>query len=80
MCLMEHFELDLHGKRLYEAEQEVMHFIDHAYFKGEPSCRIIHGMGVIASELPKWLKSYPYVKSFEIDPGNSGATIVRFDL
>lgn len=73
-------ELDLHGMRMHEAEQAVMKFIDLAYFKGEPSCTIIHGLGVIASQLPKWIMSYPYVKNYEPDPANSGATIVRFNL
>lgn len=73
-------EIDLHGFKLHEAEEEVIRFVDHVYFEGEASCKIIHGLGVIASELPKWLKNYPYVKSFEPDPMNSGATIVWMEI
>lgn len=72
-------EIDLHGMKYHEAEAEVLRFVDHAYFQGELSCRIVHGFGVIAESLPKWLKSYPFVTGFERDPGNPGATIVRLE-
>lgn len=65
--------------KLHEAEEETLRFIDRAYFRGELSCRIVHGFGVIAENLPKWLKSYPFVAGFERDPGNPGATVVRLE-
>ncbi|MDO8461410.1 MAG: Smr/MutS family protein [Deltaproteobacteria bacterium] len=73
-------ELDLHGLRLEEAEAEVMRFVDQLYYHGETSGQIIHGFGVIAEKLPQWLKSYPYVKSFERTPFNPGVTHVFLDV
>lgn len=72
-------ELDVHGMKLHEAESEVLRFIDNAYFRGELSCKIVHGFGVISENLPKWIKTYPYVVGFERDPGNAGATIVKLE-
>ncbi len=73
-------EIDLHGMRLEDAETEVMRFVDQLYYRGETSGRIIHGMGIIAEKLPEWLKSYPYVKSFEHAPFNRGVTLVFLAL
>lgn len=72
-------ELDLHGMKLHEAESAVIKFIDRLYFEGELSCKIIHGLGVIAAHLPGWLRSYPYVQSFERDSFNSGSTLVKIE-
>ncbi len=69
-------EIDLHGLRLEEAEAAVMTFIDRLYYHGETSGRIIHGMGVISGKLPQWLRSYPYVASFEHALANPGVTLV----
>ncbi len=73
-------EIDLHGLRLEEAETQVMRFVDRLYFQGETDARIIHGMGVIAEKLPQWLKSYPYVKSFERLSYNPGVTLVILEV
>ncbi|PIR17824.1 MAG: hypothetical protein COV46_02540 [Deltaproteobacteria bacterium CG11_big_fil_rev_8_21_14_0_20_49_13] len=72
-------EIDLHGYRLHEAEEATTKFVDNAYFRNELSVRIIHGFGVIAESLPKWLEAYPFVVGFERDPGNPGATIVKLE-
>lgn len=69
-------EIDLHGLRLEEAENEVLRFVDQLYYQGETSGLIIHGLGIISEKLPQWLKSYPFVKSFERSPLNPGATRV----
>lgn len=68
--------LDLHGYRVHEAEPAVMQFIDRLYAAGEVCGRIIHGHGVIAGELSRWLHSYPFVVRIERDPTNSGVTVV----
>ena len=73
-------EIDLHGMSLEEAEAEVMKFVDQLYFRGETTGRIIHGFGVIEETLPKWLRSYPHVKSFEPVWSNPGATLVYLNL
>lgn len=73
-------EIDLHGFRLNEAENAVMKFLDQLYYHSEGSGRIIHGFGVIADQLPQWLKSYPYVKKFERAPFNLGVTLVFMDI
>ncbi|MDP2599229.1 MAG: Smr/MutS family protein [Deltaproteobacteria bacterium] len=69
-------EIDLHGMNLEEAEAEVMRFVDQLHYRGEATGRIIHGFGVIAENLPKWLQNYPHVKSFEQVWSNPGATWV----
>ena len=73
-------EIDLHGMNLEEAESAVMKFVDQLYYRGEGCGRIIHGFGVIEQKLPEWLRSYPYVKSFEPVLLNPGATIVFLAL
>ncbi len=69
-------ELDLHGFRLHEAEDEVLKFIDRLHYQGETMGEIIHGLGVIAEKLPEWLRSYPHVRHFNTRPFNRGVTVV----
>ncbi len=68
--------IDLHGVRLHEAEELILKFVDGLYAAGEPCGRIIHGHGVIAGELEKFLRRYPYIARIERDPANSAATVV----
>lgn len=73
-------EIDLHNFNFEEAKAAVLKFVDTLYYKNAGSGRIIHGHGVIAENLPNWLREYPYVQHFELDPFNSGATIVQLDF
>jgi dsDNA-specific endonuclease/ATPase MutS2 len=73
-------EIDLHGMRLEEAESEVLKFIDRLYYHGETSGRIIHGIGIISTKLPEWLRNYPYVRDFQCPPFNRGVTVVFLDV
>ena len=72
-------EIDLHGHNFEEAKAAVLKFIDTLYYNGEAQGRIIHGHGIIADNLAKWLKEYPHVLSTELDFFNRGSTIVRLD-
>lgn len=73
-------EIDLHGCRLEDAQQEVMRFVDQLYYNGETEGRIVHGLGAIAERLGTWLDEYPYVKGYERSPLNAGVTIVRLEV
>jgi len=69
-------EIDLHGYRFEAAEAAVLKFVDQLHYSGETVGRIIHGYGILADTLPKWLASYPHCHKWERELGNSGATIV----
>lgn len=73
--------LDLRGKRLDEAESELIRFLDHALLSGLTYLEIIHGKGTGALQKMVWdeLRKFKGIKSFRFDHfdrGGTGATIV----
>jgi DNA mismatch repair protein MutS2 len=73
-------ELDLHGLRVTEAMALVDDTIDHAILQDAERLAIVHGIGSgrIKEALHRHLKTLTAVKSFKVDPLNSGVTIVYF--
>ena len=78
------FKIDLRGKRVDEAIEEVQLFLDQSYVSGMKFIHIIHGKGTgaLQSSIRDELKTIKYIDSFEYaDPNNggTGVTIVEFD-
>ncbi|MEO1941424.1 MAG: Smr/MutS family protein [Campylobacterales bacterium] len=74
--------LDLHGKRLEEALEEVEQFLNRAVLAGLEEVIIKHGVGggVLARGVRELLERHPLVKGFEDAPpqlGGLGAKIVK---
>ena len=77
------YELDLRGKRVEEALNDVDKFIDEAVLAGTSSARIIHGKGTgaLREAIKTMLIMDARVKSSRLgDPGEGGdgVTIVKF--
>ena len=69
--------LDLHGRTVHEAAEEVQAFLNGAILDGEETIRIIHGRsgGRLKNAVHAQLRATP-VQSFRLDPRNPGVTIV----
>lgn len=75
-------QIDLRGKRVDEALQEVIHFIDDASHFGYSPVRILHGTGTgaLKEAITQLLASSPQVASFRdelADLGGAGITVVE---
>jgi DNA mismatch repair protein MutS2 len=75
-------EINLIGRTVDEATDEVEKFLDRAYLAGLPRIRIVHGtgMGVLRRALRGMLERHPHVASIS-EPGQAeggaGATVVE---
>ena len=75
-------EINLIGKTVDEATDEVEKFLDRAYLAGLPRVRIVHGtgMGILRRALRSMLERHPHVAGIS-EPGQSeggaGATVVE---
>jgi DNA mismatch repair protein MutS2 len=75
-------EINLIGKTVDEATDEVEKFLDRAYLAGLPRIRIVHGtgMGILRRALRSMLERHPHVAGIS-EPGQSeggaGATVVE---
>ena len=69
--------LDLHGRTVLEAIQELQAFLNAALLDGVAEVRIIHGQsgGRIKAAVHAQLSGMP-VRSFRLDPRNAGVTLV----
>lgn len=75
-------ELDLRGQTVDEGLDEIDRRLDAAFLAGMPFIRVIHGKGTgrLRRAIRKWLKSNPYVQTFETgseSEGGEGVTIIR---
>jgi DNA mismatch repair protein MutS2 len=75
-------EINLIGKTVADATEELESFLDRASMADLPSVRVIHGVGTgrLRTGLHAFLKASPYVASFEEAPQNQGgvgATLVK---
>lgn len=72
--------LDLHGKTVDEAIDALDGFLNQMLLDGQAFVRIIHGRsgGRIKVAVQKRLREMPSVRSYRLDPGNPGVTIVSF--
>ncbi len=72
-------EINLIGRTVDEATQELDQYLDQAFLAGLPQVRIVHGtgMGILRRALREFLKSHPHIARIE-EPtqmeGGAGAT------
>jgi DNA mismatch repair protein MutS2 len=78
-------EINVIGRTVDEATQEVEKFVDRAFLAGLPRVRVVHGsgMGVLRKALRQFLQKHPHVESIAEPPqneGGAGATMVELRL
>jgi DNA mismatch repair protein MutS2 len=75
-------EINLIGRTVDEATDELEKYLDRAFLAGLPGVRIIHGhgAGILRRGVREFLKSHPHVATIAEAPqneGGQGATIVE---
>ena len=75
-------EINVIGRTVDEATQEVEKFVDRAFLAGLPRIRVVHGsgMGILRKALRQYLQKHPHVTSVTEPPqneGGGGATVVE---
>ena len=75
-------EINLIGRTVAEATDELEKYLDHAFLAGLPRVRIIHGhgAGILRRGVREFLKGHPHVAHFEEaqqNEGGQGATVVE---
>jgi DNA mismatch repair protein MutS2 len=75
-------EINLIGRTVDEATDELEKYLDHAFLAGLPRVRVIHGhgAGILRRGVREFLKSHPHVAGIEEAPqneGGQGATLVE---
>jgi DNA mismatch repair protein MutS2 len=75
-------EINLIGRTVDEATEELEKYLDRAFLAGLPRIRVIHGhgAGVLRRGVREFLKSHPHVATFAEAPqneGGQGATLVE---
>lgn len=75
-------EIDLRGRTVDEALEEMDRHLDAAYYGGVPFLRVIHGKGTgkLRDEIRRALKGNRYVRSFEAglaSEGGDGVTVIK---
>ena len=75
-------EINLIGRTVDEATQELEKYLDRAFLAGLPRVRIIHGhgAGILRRGVREFLKSHPHVATLAEAPqneGGQGATLVE---
>jgi len=75
-------EINLIGRHVDEATEELEKYLDRAFLAGLPRVRVIHGhgAGILRRALREFLKSHPHVATFAEAPqneGGQGATLVE---
>lgn len=78
-------EIDLRGKRVDEALQEVADFIDEAVVVNATELRILHGKGdgILRQVIRDYLQSVDVVSNYRdehVQQGGAGVTLVKLDL
>jgi DNA mismatch repair protein MutS2 len=75
-------EINLIGRTVDEATDDLEKYLDHAFLAGLPRVRVIHGhgAGILRRGVREFLKSHPHVAGIEEAPqneGGQGATLVE---
>jgi len=75
-------EINLIGRTVDEATEELEKYLDHAFLAGLPRVRVIHGhgAGILRRGVREFLKGHPHVAGIEEAPqneGGQGATLVE---
>jgi DNA mismatch repair protein MutS2 len=75
-------EINLIGRTVDEATQELEQYLDRAFLAGLPRVRVIHGhgAGILRRGVREFLKNHPHVATLAEAPqneGGQGATLVE---
>ena len=75
-------EINLIGRTVDEATEELEKYLDRAFLAGLPRVRVIHGhgAGILRRGVREFLKGHPHVAGIEEAPqneGGQGATLVE---
>ena len=75
-------EINLIGRTVDEATDELEKYLDRAFLAGLPRVRVIHGhgAGILRRGVREFLKGHPHVAGIEEAPqneGGQGATLVE---
>ncbi|MEO8727510.1 MAG: endonuclease MutS2 [Acidobacteriaceae bacterium] len=75
-------EINVIGKNVDEATDDVEKFLDRAFLSGQSRIRIVHGsgMGILRKALREFLRRHPHVATVAEPPqneGGAGATVVE---
>jgi DNA mismatch repair protein MutS2 len=75
-------EINVIGRTVDDATNEVEKFVDRAFLAGLPRIRVVHGsgMGILRKALRQYLQKHPHVVSVTEPPqneGGGGATVVE---
>jgi DNA mismatch repair protein MutS2 len=78
-------EINVIGRTVDEATQEVEKFVDRAFLAGLPRVRVVHGsgMGILRKALRQYLQKHPHVDSVAEPPqneGGGGATVAELKV
>ncbi len=79
------WEINVIGRNVDEATDEVEKFLDRAFLAGLPRVRIVHGtgMGILRKALRSYLQRHPQVATVSEPPhneGGQGATVAELKL
>jgi DNA mismatch repair protein MutS2 len=75
-------EINVIGRTVDDATQEVEKFVDRAFLAGLTRIRVVHGsgMGILRKALRQFLQKHPHVESVAEPPqneGGGGATVIE---
>ncbi len=67
-------EINLIGRTVDEATDDLEKYLDHAFLAGLPRVRVIHGhgAGILRRGVREFLKGHPHVAGIEEAPQNEG--------
>lgn len=77
------FQIDLRGKRVFEALEDIAQFMDRSLMAGLTGVHILHGKGTgaLQESIHEYLRTQDFVSSFQFarpEQGGAGITIVEF--